>query len=459
LLRSQRGVVWPYLLLGVALFGALSFGVFQTRQKNQLALDSENKYLSAFHKLKFTSENIEERTARIMATNDPQLMQSLLSDLRVYSAQAVEHMSVLPFTNLRTPRIESFLSTLRDKSDEYHAKLADGQPLSQQDWAQLMELRRQATHFESELGNLLGLVGNNMIRWGATARVTGPLQSGDTPTPITRGVLQIDQGLQGPPGEEAALTPDAGPLARPRTDWGPRVDAATAVAAVRKFVDMPLQADPVVTGQSDPEDRLRMFSLYFISAQKANGVPLSFGVSIHGGHVVYMIDGRTVTQRNFTTDQMVARGREWLKRWGYPEVEYISAIDNDATLVMDFAPIQDGVAIHTERIKVMLAMDNAEVVGFDARNFWTNRHTRAMPIAKLNKAEAKRRVAPRLQVQGEPRLALIADRRSKERLAWEFRGRVDDQSYIVFVDALSGVEVDVQRLGGDPAAPYNVPGS
>ncbi|MDF2627722.1 MAG: hypothetical protein K0R39_1553 [Symbiobacteriaceae bacterium] len=454
-MRSQRGVVWPYLLLGVALVGALSFGWYQTMQKNRLALDSENKYMSAFHKLKWTSENIEERTARLLATNDRDLQESLLADLRVYSAQAVEHMSVLPLVNTNHPRIENFLNTLREQSDLMHNRLNEGQSLTEQDWTLLTDMRKQSVFFEEELSNLLGIVRQGHIRWADTVRVTGAGQSGTRNTPIIKSVVALEKALTPPPGEENSLSPQNDPLKAPRVDPGPRVDQAKAIAAVKNFVDMPLKGEPTVTGVSDPEDQEHTFSLYFINAVKENGTPLNFGISVHGGHVIYMLDGRAVKEKTFTVPQLVERARKMLEKRGYRNVSYISAAENDGTLVMDFAVVENGVAVMVDKIKVMLAMDNGELVGFDAKNYWINRHSRQLGRPKLNVDQARAHLAPRLKAEGGGRLALIADRRYQERLVWEFRGSVDDQRFRVFLDASTGEEVDVQRIVGDPAPPLN----
>jgi len=452
-MRSQRGQAWPYLLLGVALVGAMGFGAYQTRLKNQYLRDAENKYMAAFHKLKWTSENIEERTAKLMATNDPDLQESLLADLRVYSAQAVEHMSTLPFTTMNTPRIANFLNTMRAQSDEKHHKLSTGQPLNEEDWAQLMELRKQAVFFEEELSNLLGLVGNNMIRWQPTVQATSPAQSGPAATPITESVLALEQNIPVPPGEEDALSPAKAQLPRPQTDIGPRVDAAAAAEAIKRFIDMPLKGEPVQTGVYDPEDKLHGLSLYYFDATKENGLPMNFGVSVHGGHVIYMVDGRAVTDKKMKPDELIQRAIQMLGKWGFPQVAHVSVAENDGTLVMEFAPVVDGVAIHTDMIRVSLAMDNGELVGYDARSYWVNHHDRQLPAPQISAADAAARTSPRLTVTAEPRLALVADRRGQERLVWEVPGRVEDQQFRVFVDAADGTEVDVVRLVGDPAPP------
>ncbi|MFZ5827285.1 MAG: PepSY1/2 domain-containing protein [Bacillota bacterium] len=452
-MRSQRGQVWPYLLLSVALVGALGFGAYQTRQKNEFVRVAENKYMSAFHKLKWTSEQIEERTAKLMATNDPQLQENLLADLRVFSAQAVEHMSALPFTNMNTPRITNFLNTLRMQTDEKHYKLSQGSALDQSDWSALMELRKQAVFFEDELSTLLGLVGNNRIRWVPTVQATSPIQTGNASTPITKSVLTLDQGLPAPPGEENALAPGAGPLPRPKMNLGHRVDTATAMANIRRFIDTPLKGDPVPTGAYDQAEKTGGLSVYYFDATKQNGTPLNFGVSIHGGHILYMIDGRPITEQNIEKSQLIDKARQMLRQWGYGTAEYVSAVENDGTLVMDFAPLENGVSLQTELIKVSLAMDNGELVGFDARNYWINHHARQLEKPKLSAAQAMQHVSPRLKVTGEPHLALVANRRGEEVLVWEVQGQIENQRFRVYIDAANGHEVNVIREAGDPAPP------
>ena len=452
-MKSQRGQVWAYLLLGVALVGAMGFGAYQTRLKNQYLREAENKYMAAFHKLKWTSENIEERMAKLMATNDPSLQESLLADLRVFSAQAVEHMATLPFTTMNTPRITNFLNTLRAQSDEKHHRLSVGEALTEEDWAHLMELRKQAVFFEEELSNLLGLVGNNLIRWHPTVQATSPAQSGQASTPITKSVMLLEENLPVPPGEENAVAPEKARLPRPQTDPGPKVDAAAAAEAIKRFVDVPLAGEPVQTGVYDPEDTEKGLSLYYFDAKKQNGLAMNFGVSVHGGHVVYMVDGRPVTEKKLDHAQLIEKAKGMLANWGFDPVALVSSAENDGTLVMDFAPVAGGVAIHTEMIRVMLAMDNGELVGYDARPYWVNHVERDLPAPQISAAEAAARTSPRLEVTGEPRLALIADRRGQERLVWEVPGRVEDQHFRVFVDAADGTEVDLIRSAGDPAPP------
>jgi len=494
-MAKVRAAVWPYLLLSVALLGALSFGWYQTRLNRALARDAENKYMAAFHQLKWDSENIEERMARLMATNDPRQQENLLSDVRVFSAQAVMHMSTLPFGKGNTQHVTDFLNRLRERADALHDKVNSGSTLTEKDWNDLAALRKQSVAFESNLSSMLGLVGNNLVRWQDTARVTGRSRGAAGTTPIMESLARVDRALMPAtpgastagvgggrvgtsantaantaaagganaaaaagavpgappvPGQQTAMDPAAGPIPAPRMNLGPRVSPDRALAVINGFLDQPFQGTPRLTGQSDVDDRTGKLSLYFFDAVKQNGTPVHFGVSVHGGHVVYMLDGRPVTTRRYTREQLIARAKQWLARWGYPQVEFISAKDNSGTMMMDFAPIQKGVSIQTELIRVSLTMDNAEVAGFDARNYWVNHYDRKFSPPALSAAAAQQRLSPRLKVAGPPVLTVAADRRNRERLAWKFLGQYEDQRYQVFVDATTGEEVSVLRLTGTP---------
>src|SRR5690606_15796838 len=153
--------------------------------------------------------------------------------------------------------------------------------------------------------------------------------------------------------------------------------------AIKRFVDMPLKGEPVQTGVYDPEDKEKGLSLYYFDATKENGLPMNFGVSVHGGHVIYMVDGRAVAEKKPAPGQLIAKATEMLAKWGFDSVALVSHAENDGTLVMDFAPVAGGVAIHTEMIRVMLAMDNGELVGYDARAYWVNHVDRDLPEPQI----------------------------------------------------------------------------
>lgn len=448
--NNRRAPVWPYALLSVALVGAFAFGAWQMRLKNQLALQNENTYMQAFHKLKWTSENLEDLTTKLLASNSPHMQQALLADLRVLSAQAVDHMAALPLLTVNIERTQNYLNTLRRTATTLHDKVSEGEKLTEQEWAQLAELRKQSAYFESQMGDMLGLVGGGNIRWADTVRATHPQSSGRGATPITRSVELLEQNWQPPPGEEGALDPRKSLLKPPPRDLGPRIDEARAVQAVKEFFPDELAEEPHVHGRQDPQDEAHKFSLYYVAAKKKNGTPLDVGVSIHGGHVVFVVDGRMVKEAKFQQADLVPKGKTLLERLQYPPMEFISGVRNNNTMILTYAPVDpNGVVLLTDLVRMTFAQDNGEVLGFDATSYWQFYHERKLQQPALSEAEARAKASPRLQVE-RARLALIANRQHEETLAWELDGRTDDQRYTVYINAQTGREENIRRLQGEP---------
>jgi spore germination protein len=451
--QTVRGPIWPYALLSVALIAALLFGLWQTRQKNELALQEENKYMQAFHKLKWTSENLERLTTTLLVTNTPRMQQTLLSDIRVMTNHAVEHMAFLPLLTVNMERTQNFLNTLRKTADDLQYQLGEGEPITEPQWARMAELRKQAVYFEEQMSELLRLVAGGNIRWAATVRVTSPQSSGNGTTPITRAVALLEKNWQAPPGEEGAENPGNAPLKPPPRDIGPRVTEAQAKEAVTKFFPEQLAGDPVITGKQDPSNRLKQFSLYFLSARKKNGTPLDIGVSIHGGHVIYVLDGRPVKEANFRLEDLIPRGQALLQKENYPPVSFISAVRNQNTMILTYAPVDPqlgGVVLLTDLIRVTYSLDNAEILGFDAVPYWQNHRNRDMRDPTLSDDQARALASPRLEVR-KSRLALIANRRHQEVLVWELDGTVNGERFLVYINAHDGREESIRRIEGEPA--------
>ena len=79
-----------------------------------------------------------------------------------------------------------------------------------------------------------------------------------------------------------------------------------------------------------------------------------------------------------------------------------------------------------------------------------NHHERNIPKPRLTAAEARERVNDRLQLQGEPRLAIIPLETLQEVLCWEFRGTVDDNLFIVYINAVDGDEERILQVLDTP---------
>lgn len=431
--RRQRVTIWA---LGGALLCALWFGMAKAGQVSRLSVEVENKYMVAFHRLKWASEGLEERLALVQAAQDAPLQLSYLAEMRVLTAQAVEQMASLPLLTPQLPQVGSFLEELRLATDKMHAQVAAGSSLTRAEVAQVAYLHGKAVQLESELGHLGEVVSTNLVHWSDAVRETDPQVVTKRTGPIVEAIHRVDAALQ-------ALEPvqAIGEGAEEPIQLGQPISAAEAVEAVKRFLDQPLVGEPSVAAPTASGP----LPVYYVAVTKATGTKLTVGVSTLGGRVLFALDGRPVTVRGQERALLVNRARALLAKWGYGEAELLSWEENAGTLLLDFAPVQDGVLLLTDQLQVTLAMDNGELVGFDARAYWQNHSPRRLADGGISAAAALQHAAKVVEPLGAPRKVLTKDWRGVERLAWEVTGEQSGALLSIHLDAETGKELRLLR--------------
>jgi spore germination protein len=440
--RRWRWAVW--ILAGLCVL-AVWFGTVRAGQVGQLSIEAENKYMAAFHRLKWATEGIEERLAKLQVATDRRLQLLYLADLRVLGAQAVEQMTTLPLLTVSLPEVTNFLQHMQACTEQYHARLAGGESLDLVANQRLANLHRKAARLELKLADLGQVLSTNLIRWSVAVAETDPGVQKAPPSPIVRVLQEIDLAMR----DTNSLPAIEGGRLQPKTSLGAPVSPDQAIGIARALVDQPLTVEPTLVKSGAPGT----IPIYYLSLRKATGDSLSLGITEAGGHLLFAMNGRPVGERRADPARLEQEARFMLRRWGYGETCLVSRIQNAGALVMDFAPVQDGVVLLPDRLQVTLAMDDGELLQLDTKAYWINHRPRKIGAPHVTREEAVQQRGARLRREGEILLVLIADRIGRERLAWEVTGRMGDQVMKVYIDARTGEEVDVVRVAGDPLPP------
>ena len=108
--------------------------------------------------------------------------------------------------------------------------------------------------------------------------------------------------------------------------------------------------------------------------------------------------------------------------------------------------MQDDVTAYTDLIKVSVALDNGEVIGFDTRGYLTNHQERTITKPKLSLEEARKSVSSNLKIKKE-KLAIIPSTSLQEKLCYEFYCMGEnEETILVYVNASTGVEEEILIL-------------
>src|SRR5699024_11001689 len=108
---------------------------------------------------------------------------------------------------------------------------------------------------------------------------------------------------------------------------------------------------------------------------------------------------------------------------------------------------EDDIRIYPDSIEIKVALDQGDILGVSAKNYFMHHHDRDIPEPNITKEEAKKNVNPNVDIQ-EENVAIIENDLGEEVLTYEFIGVLDQDTYRIFINADHGQEEQVEKLGG-----------
>ena len=143
-------------------------------------------------------------------------------------------------------------------------------------------------------------------------------------------------------------------------------------------------------------------------------------VTRHGGYVLNFFADRLLAEQAVDADDALIAAGEFLAR-NMPGAEFraMSHAESGGVLFIDFAPMQDDIALLPDLIKIGVALDNGEIIFYGAGDYLRNHARRDLPDI-IGEGEAARAVAQGLEIKGS-RLVLLGCRYAGEILCYEFK--------------------------------------
>lgn len=107
--------------------------------------------------------------------------------------------------------------------------------------------------------------------------------------------------------------------------------------------------------------------------------------------------------------------------------------------------MQDDVRIYPESIKIKVALDNGQIVGFTGSDYLKSNRERDLPSPKITKEEARGNLNSNVKVM-EDGLAVITNDLGDEVLCYEVIGTMDNDTYRIYINAENGYEEKVEKM-------------
>ena len=444
---NNRGRILS-IVLAIALVVTGVWGYNQYRLKNTYKVALNNDYQRLFYDMKDHIENVQVSLSKALLSESKDQNILLLNQVMQQAYLAQEKLSQLPVNHGDISKTEKFLNQVADYSYSLMKGHLNGKPLTDEQREAMTRLQNYTGTFNKELAELHDKISEGKFNFDI-------IGSGGK-----RGLKEANEDMLNTRlanlEEQFTETPELiydGPFSeqvmsiKPRGLGKGKVNAEKAEDIAREFLGVKKVRKFTLFDEGKQSDVASIESYTFSVApeneKKEQGMYIA--ISKIGGNVVWMANPRTVNKINLSVKQAETYAKKFLEEKGYKNMESNYSLRYDGVALLNFAYKENDVTIYPDLIKVKVALDNGEIVGYDAAAYLTSHYDRDIPEPKLTEEEARDRVRYSFDIDSI-RLAIIPKEGKKEALCYEFKGKYQGSDFIVYINALTGQEEDILKI-------------
>lgn len=427
-------------ILGVALALAVVFGISRSTLAGRMTRRLESSYTQRLMESQEHLQAISLKLSKSPLAADARLQVELLVGVSRQADGVVSGLSALPLSHAAMGDTIKFCNQLSDYALQQALLVASGQPLGEETLERLIKLRDQCTLLSGQLAVAQeSMLKNSMQLAGQEAVFYAPAQLSDRPL---EAVADKDHGMDYPAMIYDGAFSDATHFGPPKALGDREVSAEEALTIARDFVGAERVSEAESVGET-----AGLLAGYSITLTLKDGTVLNAEITRQGGKMLWLMPEHAAFVQKLSVEDCAARAAAFLESRGYGEMEQNHIRVYDGLCVINFVAVQDGVLLYPDLVKIQLRMDTGEVVGLEANNYLMNHPRRDNLVPVYSKMQALQQVSTHLGAT-DARLCLIPHL-GEERLCYEVAGEYEDNEYRVYIDALTGEEVEILMMMQD----------
>ena len=433
------------IIIGILIItiGILSYFLYKNNNETKLA--SENLNNNNLYELINYVQNVETYLAKATISSSSTHAAETLTYLWREANLAQTYLSNLPVQSQELENTAKFLNQVSDYSYSLSRKNIKGQELTDEDFANLEQLHNYSQNLQDTLSQLAWDLENNTISWQDLVK-----NKKDQFAQAVNSDIDTFSTLEENFHEYSGLIYDGAfsdhlVSSDPKMIKGEDITEDDAENKVREFlVDKQIEE---ITRLGESQNA--QIVAYNFAVKTKDNLNFSIAVSKKGRFVVFANANRDIQGENLNYEEANNKGKEFLEKVGITNMQSTYYLNENGILTINYAYLQDEVIMYPDLIKVKVALDNGEILGFESTGYLNNHTERKISKNIISKDEAKKTLNKNLDIKSE-KLAIIPTEYKTEILCYEFKGTVEDREFLVYINAETGVEEDILVIYNTP---------
>lgn len=442
--RLKKGHMLSIICVLLIVVAALVIILYKKQTEYKQA--SENSYNMAFYELVDYVQNVETYLAKSMISSTPEHGAETLTHLWRESNLAQAYLSRLPIESQELENTEKFLNQVSDYSYTLSRKNIYNENLSDEDLKNLKDLHGYSVELENTLNQLAEDLNNGRLQWGELTKKGTTAFAQQVDNISKESFSNLEENFH----EYSGLIYD-GAFSEHLTSnekkglTGEEIEEEEAKKKAEEFIGSQNIKEISNLGYSENAT----IPVYDFSVTNNQDETINISISKKGGHIVSMNSNRDVKTEVISQEEANNKGKEFLESKGFTSMKETYYLKQEGIVTINYAYSQNDVIMYPDLIKVKVALDDGEVLGIETSGYLNNHTTRDISKVKISKEEAKKDLNKDLSIESEG-MAVIPTEWETEILCYEFKGKVDDREFLVYINAENGREEDILVITNTP---------
>lgn len=433
-------------VIGVLLIVVIALGIILYTKQREYRQASENSYNMAFYELVDYVENVETYLAKSLISSTSEHGAETLTNLWREANLAQSYLARLPIESQELENTEKFLNQVSDYSYSLSRKNIYNENLTEEDLKNLKDLHSYSVELENTLNQLSEDLNTGRFSWGELTKKGTVAFAQQVDNISKESFSNLEENFH----QYAGLIYD-GAFSEHLTGQekkgltGEDVEEEQAKQIAEDFVGKDKIKEISNLGFSENAT----IPVYDFSITSHENTTSNISISKKGGHIVYINTNREVNSEMISQEEADSKGKEFLASKGFKDMKETYYLKQEGIVTINYAATQEGVVMYPDLIKVKVALDNGEILGMETTGYLNNHTQREVGNINISKEEAKKSLNKDLQIESEG-LAVIPTEWKSEILCYEFKGKVEDREFLVYINSENGREEDILIITNTP---------
>lgn len=394
------------------------------RQKN-LVQDEYNKsmYLAVSY-----INNVEVDLAKLLVTSTPKMSAVTLADIWKQANLAKECLEQIPVGQNSMANASKYLTQVSDFSYTLMKQNISDIKLTEEEYEKLKHIYEYSSKLSSKMSDIYDDLNAGRIKWDELEKIGNEkLPDND----ISNSISEVGKTFQNYEGliYDGAFS-DHLLSSEPKFLLQKEISEDDA----KKYIEEVILNDEKIEkiefkGESNGKIGLYNFDVTLDSKQKR-----TISITKNDCKLYLMIGDKKVKEQNISVDEAKKRGMEFLNKLGIDNMIETYYQKTENMIVINYAATQDGVILYPDLIKVKISLDDGKVYGVEAAGYIFNHTTRNNLKPSISQEKAKSILNSSLEIISSD-MALIPTESNSEILTYEFKGKIDNREFLIYINA------------------------